>query len=299
MPLAVEEAAGIRSVLRRQGFSGSQVVIAANGEKLITGALELPARRDEVPMDQIARAEFARIQKCDLGAAEFDWWELPAPARGAKGTQVMAIAYPHSEAEAQMSIYEQAGFRVSAIEAPAAALARIGLRSAPGHATVAVLDLGWRAATLVLLRNGAVAYERRSPATGLAALHAALATRLRVEEPVVEEIMGEAGVSAEKNPAAVELASEARPVIVGHLNAVVEDVLKAMAYTSHRYPDAPVGILVLTGGGSCIPDLADHFGSALGIEVRTADPGRLSESEKGRGITSSHAAAAGLAAQWN
>ncbi len=297
-PLGVDEASEIRSALRRQGFSGSEVVVAANAEKVVSGPLELPARKAGVPMEQIARAEFARIHKCDLSAAEFAWWELPAPARGGKGTHVMAVAYPHAEAESQMDLFQSAGFRVGAIRTPATALGRIAMANAAAHSTVAVLDLGWRGATLVLLRNRAVAYERRIPAAGLCKLHETLSARLRIDAAFVEELLGRSGLG----PAAEDMqdvAAEARPLIAVHMNAVIADVLKAVAYTSHQYPDAPAGVVLLSGGGSCIPGLAEFFGSALGMEVRAADGGINSDRGRVRGATSSHACAIGLAGDLN
>jgi len=294
-PLTGEEAAELRSVLRRQGFSGSNAVVAANTEKVLTGTLELPAKKAGVPMDQIARAEFARIHKCDLSAAQFAWWELPAPARGGKGTHVMAIAYPHAEAESQLDVFDSAGFRVRAIKTTSDALGRVAMANAPGKSTVAVLDLGWKGTTLVLIRNGVVAYERNSAGAGLSALHATLASRLRVDAAFVEELLGRSGMGPAPEDMAT-VAAEARPLIAVHMNAVIADVLKAIAYTSHQYPDAPVGVLLLTGGGSCIAGLDEFFASALGVEVRAANAGSGSDA---RGATSSHACAIGLAGDLN
>ena len=297
-PLTSEEVAEIRSVLRRQGFSGNDAVVAANTEKLLSGALELPIKKAGVPMDQIARAEFARIHKCDLSAAEFSWWELPTPARGGKGTHVMAIAYPHAEAEGQLDTFNHAGFRVRAIRTQSDALARVATSHAPAQSNVAVLDLGWKGSTLVLMRNGVVAYERRSATAGLCTLHATLASRLRLDAAFVEELLGRTGMGpAEDDTTGV--AAEARPLIAVHMNSVIADVLKAVAYTSHQYPDGPVGILLLTGGGSCIAGLPDFFGAALGIEVCAADTGASSNTANTRSITSSHACAIGLAANMN
>jgi len=249
-------------------------------------------------MDQIARAEFSRIQKCDLATAEFAWWELPTPARGGKGTHVMAVAYPHGEANSQLAVYDQAGFRVRAIETPAVALGRTCLVSAPGHATVAAVDLGWRSATIVLMRSGVVAYERRNPAGGLSKLHAVLAGRLRCDAQVAEQIVSEIGLTGEVSPEAAEMAEEARPVIAGHLDAVAEEVRKACGYVSHQYPEAPVTALVVAGGGACIAGVIDYLAAALKIQVLAAEPGTVQSRGRGQrpAATSSHASAAGLAA---
>ena len=59
-PLTAAEAARIADVLFRRNFSGSEIVLAVPDDKLLTTNLELPPRNGEIPLDEIARAEFGR-----------------------------------------------------------------------------------------------------------------------------------------------------------------------------------------------------------------------------------------------
>jgi Tfp pilus assembly PilM family ATPase len=297
-PLAAPEVADIAAVLGRQGFVGSDVVITAACDKVLTGTLELPARGRDVPMEQIARAEFARIHKCDVGASEFCWWELPTPARAGKATQVMAVAFPHAHAEQQLAPFDQAGLRVKAIDTPASALARTCRELAGNLATVAAVDLGWRGTTIVVIRHGVVAYERRIATDGLSKLHASLAARFGIEDNSVEQLIEEFGVADGEGDSAVPaIATDARALLTAHLSVIVEDVLKTCSYAQRQDPDAPIQLLFLAGGGACIPGIVDHFQSVLGLEVRAAQPSPALHAQPNdpQRTTPSHAAAAGLA----
>lgn len=297
-PIAVEELREIRAVLGRQGFVGTEVAVAATPEKLMAGSLELPARAPGVPMEQIARAEFARIHKCDVAIAEFGWWELPAPARAGRGTAVMAVAYPHAAAEQQLSLFDQAGLRVRALDTQASALGRTALATAGTQRTLAALDLGWSNATLLLVRDGVAAYERRMPTGGIAKLHGALKSRLQLDAESIDRLLLEIGLAGETtNPDSGEI----RAAITLHFDAIVAEVRKACSYAQHQYPGAPVALLCLAGGGACFAGMASYFASSLAVEVRSAEAGYAAASSAGvnHKLTASHAAAAGLAAFWN
>jgi len=294
VPVSGEELSEIRAVLGRQGFVGAEVVAAATPQKLLSGALELPARAPGVPMEQIARAEFARIQKCDMAAAEFSWWELPAPARSGKATHVMAIAYPHAAAEAQLSLFDRAGFRLCGLDTQGSALGRTALAAADGVKTLAVLDLGWSGAMLVLMRDGMLAYERRIANGGVSRLHAAVQTRLQAEPGSIEQLIQQIGLGGETDAAE---APQVRSLIAAHFDAMIAEVQKACGYAQHQYPDTPTKLLVLAGGGACIPGAADHFRSAIGFDVRLADgmPAADPSVTPRQRPTPSHASAVGLA----
>src|SRR5437773_9923003 len=56
----VSEARRIADVLFRRGFVGNELALAVPDDKLLTANLELPPRSNEIPLDEIARGEFAR-----------------------------------------------------------------------------------------------------------------------------------------------------------------------------------------------------------------------------------------------
>ncbi len=180
-----EELREINDVLRRQGFDRSEFVVAAPLEMLRTGVLELPPRAPGLPIDQIARAEFARMHKCDAANLELSYWELPAAARASKTTQVMAIGLSHADADPWLDMLAAAGLWIRAVDAHTSALGRacfplaISANAATASAITGILDLGFGAAVLALMKNGLVIYERRIAEGGLALLHQAIARQIR------------------------------------------------------------------------------------------------------------------------
>jgi type IV pilus assembly protein PilM len=271
---AIPTAAELRdvlSILRRQGFAGRDVVIAAPGEKLRSGILELPAKAAGLPMEQIARAEFGRVHKMDVNAAELSWWELPASSRAAKGTVVMAVAYPHADAEPHVSAFEEAGFRIRAVDTPTSALARGCLPLMAGRRSFGVLDVGAAAAVLVLVRDGIVVYERRIADAGTDRLLTTLDARLGAGREAADHVMREVGLSQpDQTGGAADRFSAARELIARHVDTTVAEVRRTLAYASHQYADAAVETLLLCGGGACMPGLREYVAANVETAVQVA-----------------------------
>lgn len=288
----------ILSILRRQGFAGRHVVIAAPGDKLRAGILELPAKAAGVPMEQIARAEFGRVHKLDVNATELAWWELPAASRAAKGTTVMAVAYPHADAEPHVGAFEAAGFRVRAVDTPTSALARGCLPLTAGKRSFGALELGAAAAVLVLVRDGVVVYERRIPDAGMDRLFTTLETRLGAGREAADHVLREVGLShAEPANDAADRFAAARELIAKHVDAAVAEVQRTLAYASHQYADAAVEALLLCGGGACVPGLRDYVAAHVetAVQVAAFDQTLACDDDVRRRVGPYLACAAGLA----
>jgi len=248
--------------------------------------LELPPRSSAAPLEQLARLELARAHRCGPDAFEMGCWDLPPvaagqSARAGKGTTVMAVGYPHAAANALLDAFESAGLLVEAIDAAPCALARA---CAPAISTVgpeggmtAILDIGWSAATLILLHCGAVIYGRALAEAGLGTLHATLTRRLNLEPDVTEYLLTEVGLSATlpegpNGDAAIDLPDDARGLLAAHVDAIVRELLASLSYAARQYPEAPISRLLLVGGGAAIPELGGHISAVLGVDAQTVLP---------------------------
>lgn len=293
---AADELRQVACILRRQGFVGRDVVICAPAEKIRTGILELPAKAPGLPMEQLARAEFARVQKMDVSAAELSWWELPTSSRAGKGTVAMAVACPHSEAELHVKPFEEAGLEVQAMDAPTSSLARGCLPLLKTERSFGVLELGASCGVLVLVRDGTIVYERRIPEAALARLSATLEQRLGAGREAAEFVIAEVGLSA-PTAGTEDRFAEARGLIAVHLDSAMAEVRRTLAYASHQYADAAVETLLLCGGGASIPGLCEYLSARVETAVRLADfdPSLACEEELRRRVKVFPACAVGLA----
>jgi Tfp pilus assembly PilM family ATPase len=277
--LTEAEVQRITAVLRRQGFTGDSVVAAVPGEKLLTGILDVPPRDSGAPVEQIARMELATMHRTEAGSFEMAWWELPA-GRGREGSRIMAAACPHAVSEEMIALLESGGLEVAAIDTECAALARVCDATADSFQRVSpVLDLGWRAARLVLLQQGTIVYERRLSEAGLGPLWHAITSQFNLEPRITDYLMTTVGLGPAPGETPddaddVPQLDEVRHLIGEHFEPMTREILSSLAYAEHQYP-AAAGTkksAMIIGGGAGIPGLAERFTQKMEVEVRRVSP---------------------------
>jgi type IV pilus assembly protein PilM len=276
-PPDAREATRIEEVLSRQGFRGRDVVLAAPTAKLMTDLLDLPARTPGTPFEQIMRAEVGRIHKCDPAKVEIAHWDLPASSRSGKGTQVLAVSCLHADAEAVLDVFEPAGFNVLGLDARFVGVARACnplLADAAARISV-VLVVEWTYASVVVMHQGVVVYERKLMESGIRHLHETIQSQLHVEAIAADHLLEEVGVDDAAGGRAAGVAGAARTLIEAHLGTIVQDLRASLAYASHQYPGASVERLLVTGEGALIRGLAGQLASRTGLESRTASAAEL------------------------
>ena len=280
VPLTRSELARLAEVLHRRSFVGRQVALAVPDDKLIVGTMELPARNAGISLDAAARTEFSRAYKCEANSFEMSYWDLPAAARAARTTNVMAAACPHSDADALIDLFATAGLDVVGLDARSWAMGRAcaaAVEDAPG--IVILLDIGWKSALLVLLHHGVVIYERALGEGGISTLHGAIDSALKIAPELAEVVLRECGLSTAEGIDArgalkipPELRGEVRNVASAHFESVSRDLLESISYTSRQYPDAPASRLLLMGGGAMIPGIGEAMQGLVGCECRVITP---------------------------
>ena len=262
--------ARVRGVLDRRGFRGHGVVIAVPGAKLLASNLELPQRAAETPLDDIARIEFCRTHKQPAEALEFDYWDLPAPARATRATHVMGVGCTIADSEPIVDACEAAGLDVIAADVDGCALTRAcSPMLAPTGEITAILDLGWQSTRLFVVHQSIVTYRRALEGYGMERLSRTVSEQLEIDAEVVDHLFRTSGLN-EPSPADDEstVAEEARRLVRSHLDAVVAEVLTSLSYAAHQYPDAPVRRVLLVGGAASVPGVVEYLAAMLGVDTR-------------------------------
>ena len=277
-----EDVNRLAGTLERQGFTGSDVVLAVPTERLTTNVLDLPPRSSQAPLEQIARMELARAHRCAPDSFEMGSWDLPAAARAAKATPVMAVACSHADAAAVLDPFESEGFNVRALDVRPCALARAcEPMLGAGDTITAILDVGWSAATLSLMYQGVVIYGRTLGDGGVSKLYQTLSGRLGLEADVIDYLLAESGLGDAgtlASPAQRKAPVDAAGLIAAHFEATVQELKVSLGYAQHQYPETSVSRVLLVGGGACIRGVAAHFSGALRIETRTVAPADVAPS---------------------
>jgi len=273
-----KEVARLTEIMGRQGFSGRKVVLAVPDDKLISTILELPPRDSGAPVEQIARMELASMHRLDPASIELDLWDLPESTRLRDTPRVMAAACAHSDADEYLNTFESQGLTVTALDTAQAATARVcDLAGVSQDGIIPVLDIGWRSARLAVLYQGVMIYERQLTDTGIKLLWQSLAARLEIESDVTDYLLTEVGLAEDRDHAAVAQLDDIHAEITDHFDDAVRELGISFSYALHQYNDAEVKSLMLVGGGSAIPGLAEHFQHALGMNVEVVTPDRFTE----------------------
>ncbi len=269
-----EEVQNLQSVLRRQGFTDNQVVLAVPSEKLLTGILELPARGSGASLDQIARMEMARMHKLAPNSFEMSYWDLPSAAQARNSAQVMAVGCSHDEANQLLDAFEAAGMDVKAFDVRSWAAARACEPVlAPEPGSTAILDLGWNGAYLSVICHGVVAYERSLPEAGAAPLLQSTCKKFQLELETAERVLETIGFGGEGSEQLDEYPHEQFvKVLRRHFAALVEELQAPFSYIANQYAQGGVTRVLLVGGAAAIPGLSEFLGSVITPEVISVNP---------------------------
>jgi len=265
----------LRDTLGRKGFEGNSIVLSVPSDELLTGILELPPRSSNAPIDQLARSELSRMHKCDGPGFEVACWDLPAPARAANSTFVMAVGCKHEAADRLLDLFEGEGLDVACLGTHATAAARACeplLAGAEGD--TAILDIGWTSAQLVLVHAGVIVYERKLHRGGVMALARLLGAQLDVSEDEAENLLWSVGLDAEAP--VHDMPEQTRERILAAAAAHFQDTVKEMqipfSYLANQYPDAGVRRILLVGGGAGVRGLRPFLASAAEQDVLPVAP---------------------------
>ncbi|MCY2930987.1 MAG: hypothetical protein NTV86_16165 [Planctomycetota bacterium] len=254
----------LADLLGHSGFKGHSLVVAVPETKVMSGVLELPPRTSGAPLDVLARTELARMHKRSPESFEMTCWDLPAPARAANSTFVMAAGLVHTDAAALMDAFEGQGFDVECLTTHAAAVtAACGPLLAKPGGLAAILDLGWVSARVLLMHQTVVVYERALGEFGLAGLAGRLGGA-----PGAEGRLWAEGVSGKP---------DVSTPVKTHFQRLAGELRIALSYLANQYSDAELAGLYLTGGGAGLPGLCELLGGILDVPVHAVCPSELDE----------------------
>jgi Tfp pilus assembly PilM family ATPase len=184
----------------------------------------------------------------------------------------MVAACPHDLATQWVEAFAVVGLDVMGLDVRPLAAARACadvLSAATG--LTAILDLGWSAATIVVLDRDVVVFERRFEDFGLSKLHSSFAAQLRMTEELADALLWSPHGIAE-GAASEGLLVEAKDALRMHFEALASEVVASIQYVSKRYPEMVLERALLIGGGAALSDVSDFFAATLGVECPVVTP---------------------------
>jgi Tfp pilus assembly PilM family ATPase len=263
-----DEASRLADVMERQGFSSRTVAISAPADHLLCSTLELPPVSEHAPMDQIARAEAARVHRLQAVPFELSYWPLPGNGRGARSSSAFSVTLPHKQSMQIVDSLAAAGFDIAVIDGWMFSALRACFRlAAEAPKLTAIIDVGWNAMRLVLTIGSTIIAVREVAEAGLVKLLPRLCDELKVERDTIEQAFETAETLDALPP---ELAKE----FEAHLDLMMTEINTSFTYAQQESADS-VGRVLLIGAAAGSAILQNRLKTAVDVPVTAISPQRM------------------------
>jgi len=254
-------AEAIRKLAKEAKISSREISLALPESLVFTRTIRFPPLTDQ----EIAAAvkwEAEQYIPIPLNEAIIEHQVVERMEGGIKpGVAVLLVASPKALVEKYIKVIQAAGFTVVGIETEALALARA---LAPSQGVAMLVDFGAASTSMVIVKNGMVAFSRSIPIAG-EAFTRALSQGLGIAHQQAEEYKKTYGLSK-------ELEGKVKATLDPVFNLVIDEIKKAIHFYQSEEKGEPPTALIVSGGTSTMPEAISKLSDLLGLEVVVGNP---------------------------
>ena len=247
----------VRELMQEVGGKSREVVVALGGHDVFTKKVDMP-RMKEAEARRVIRLEAGRHVPFDLEGVQLDFQILRPRGPGAH-MEVMLAAAKRERVEDRVALLAEAGVRASVMDVEAFALHNAFAHNYPDAAdgVVVLVNVGHDVTNLNVIEGGIPVLTKDLP----------LGSRR-----VAESLQREFGLSDGE----AERVLQGRQPMEGIQRVVADGVAmgikRAAAYLGGRKSGAGIGRIFLSGGGACMPGMAEALAQRVKIETRLVNP---------------------------
>jgi type IV pilus assembly protein PilM len=184
------------------------------------------------------------------------------PGKTEQEQEVLVVAAPNTITEKYLSIFEQAGLELLALEPNAVALARAVVQ--PNDLAVLVLDIGSISSDITLVHSN-MPKLLRSVNVGGSTFVKAVAQNLGLDDVQADQFTRKFGLTQTK------LEGQVFKAIKPSIDLLIGEIDKSIKFFASQYPEVKMEKIVLTGGTTALPELPTYLSTATGLAVEIAN----------------------------
>jgi Tfp pilus assembly PilM family ATPase len=278
-PFDAREAQRVRDSLRRRGFAGTRVTVAARASDVASAVVDVPVGAPREVQERICHAEIARLLHARPESLEAVCWPIPSGAVGAAAmanSQMLVMALAHTASEQLIEALEAATLSIERVDIGSVAVAEACEGATATQSLVGVIDIGWDTGTMTFAINGSAVYERRISSCGVRTLTDAVAARKGMSKDDALSIINNCTSGTILETLARDALCEPCAAMARDIS---DEVSACVEYLLPRVPGVENVDIVLAGGGAEIPlldnavrQVLDSLSSHGNIAVRIAQP---------------------------
>ncbi|MCP3938304.1 MAG: type IV pilus assembly protein PilM [Actinomycetia bacterium] len=278
-----EVSAAIKRLWREAGFSSKRVVVGVGNQRVVVRPTEMPAMNEQ---DLRSAVEFQAQElipiPLDEAVLDYQLLERFTSEDGDEMLRVLIVAAQREMVQGLIGAVSQAGLDVTMVDLVPFALLRslvdlsgfeeLDVTDATGEAIISV----GAGVTTILVHEFGIPRFIRIVGIGSSELTQAIADELDISVEEAEGLKRQVTLGMINDPRAETAAA----VIERRVSAFVEEIKGSLEFHTSQANAAPLGRVIITGGGRRVPGLADKLGQRVQAAVVVGSP--LSRVELGK-----------------
>lgn len=264
----------IMTAVGQSGIKTKNVVIGLPSNKTFTTVIEMPTA-PESELRNTIKYQIDQYIPMATNEAKVDWALLGTSLHDPKMQEVLIASTANSYAEERLEFIEGLGLNVIASEPDPLAMIRSLLPPGVPDARL-IIDVGEQSTDLAITFGDAPRLVRTIP-TGIRSLIKAAVQNLNVQEDQARQFILKFGLAPDR------LEGQVYRAIEGTLDNFAVELVKSIKFFQTRYPNTPVGGVMLSGYASVVPGFAEYVASKTSIQATMANPWqkvRVSQSDQ-------------------
>ena len=285
----------IMTAVGQSGIKEKNVAIGLPSSKTFTTVVDIPTM-GEAELKNTIKYQVDQYIPMAIDETKVDWALLGQSLHDPKQQEVLLASTANTYTEERLEFIEGLGFNVIAAEPDPIAMVRSLLPADILDARL-IIDVGERSTDLAITFGDSPRLVRTIP-TGLGSLIKAAVQNLNVQDDQARQFILKFGLAADR------LEGQVYQSIEGTLDNFAVELDKSIKFFKTRYPNTPVGGILLSGFSAIVPQFGEYITAKTGVPSSIANPWqrvRVSASDQQQlaSIASEFATVIGLAQRRN
>jgi len=285
----------IMTAVGQSGIKTKNVAIGLPSQKTFTTVIDVPMM-PAAELKSTIKYQIDQYIPMAIDEAKVDWVLLGQSAHNPQRQEVLLASTANSYAEERLEFVESLGLNVIAAEPDPIAMIRALLPGGVQDARL-IIDVGELSTNLVITYGDAPRLVRTIP-TGLHSLVKAAVQNLNVQEDQARQFILKFGLAPDR------LEGQVYHAVESVLESFAAELVKSIKFFQTRYPNTPVGGILLSGFASVVPKFGEYVTAKTGVASMQANPWQKVKVSQGdqqqlATVASEFATAVGLAQRGN
>lgn len=285
----------IMTAIGQSGIKEKNVVIGLPSNKTFTTVIDVPTM-GEAELKSTIKYQVDQYIPMAIEESKIDWALLGQSLHNPQQQEVLLASTSNSYSEERLEFIEGLGLNVIAAEPDPIAMIRSLLPAGVQDARL-IIDVGEQSTDLAITFGDTPRLVRNIP-MGLRSLIKSAVQNLNVQEDQARQFILKFGLAPDRLEGQVYRSIEAT------LDNFATELVKSIKFFQTRYPNTPVGGILLSGFAATVPQFGDYITAKTGVVSMVANPWQKvrvapSDQQQLSSIASEFATVIGLAQRRN